>query len=98
MIPNQLKKAQAQLVLEQLNGVTILPTQAGIGVASIANGPDGAITPADGRLKIMSKLDVLADQWSETQGTNIAPFMPAVDAYLRQLFEDNGAFFEGVRI
>ena len=98
LIPNQLKKAQAQLVLEQLNGITILPSQAAVGVDALPNGPNGAITAADGRVIIRDKLDVLETQWSDTQGTNIIPFLPAVDAYLRQMYSDDGAFFTGVRI
>lgn len=98
IIPLQLKSAQAQLVLEQLNGVTLFPSQAAIGVGTIPTGPNGVITPADGRVKIVEKLDVIEDQWSNTQGTNLVPFMAAVDAYLQPLFGADGVFFTGERI
>ena len=97
LIPAQLKKAQAQLVLEQLNGITILPSQAAIAVDSLPAGPNGAITAADGRLIIRDKLDVLETQWSDNEAT-LVPFLPAVDAYLRQLYSDSGMFYTGVRI
>jgi hypothetical protein len=97
-IPTQLKSAQCQLVVEQLNGVTLFSTQAPSGVGSIPDGPDGAIAAADGRVLIRSKIDVIEDQWSDTQGTQTWPVMPAVDGFLRPLLQGGGMWITAVKI
>lgn len=98
IIPLQLKSAQAQLVLEQLNGIALFPSQPGSGFSASLTGPNGVISAADGRVKIREKLDVIEDEWSNTQGVNLVPFMAAVDAYLNVLYGASGQFFTGERI
>lgn len=97
-VPQQVKNAQMQLVLEQLNGVALFPTMAGQGVGTVPDGPDGAITAADGRVIIRDKVDVLETQWSDTQGTQTIPLMPAVDGFLRPVLQGGGMWLTGVKI
>jgi hypothetical protein len=99
LIPLALKNAQAQLVLEQMNGIVLMPSQAALGTGVIPDGVSGAVTIADGRFKTVDKLDVLEDQFSETVGVIMNPIMPAVEAFLRPILYDNGGkFFTTVRL
>ncbi len=97
-IPTKVQQAQAQLVLEQLNGVALFPSQAGYGESYIPTGPNGAIGIADGRFKIVDKLDVIESRYSEKVGADLLPIMPAVEALLRPLMINQGRFFMGIRV
>lgn len=99
VIPLQLVKAQCQLVVEQLNGVALFPSLAGVAsTEDIPVGPSGAIAIADGRVIIREKLDVIETQYSDTRGTQTIPIMPAVEALLNVLFLNHGRFMTTVRL
>jgi len=97
-IPGQLKKAQAQLCVEQMQGVSLQPSIASVGTGSIPNGPNGPVKGVDGRFVKRKKVDVLETEWSETIATYESPSMPAVEAFLRPLLTSGGQFFTSVRV
>jgi hypothetical protein len=98
-IPNQLKNAQCQLVLEQMKGISLSPSQGGLGTGDVPDGANGAVATVDGRVIIRDKLDVIETQWSDTQGTNIIPIMPTVEGFLQVLLRYGGnGFITGQRI
>jgi hypothetical protein len=99
VIPQGVKNAQAALVLQQLSGIALQPSQAGQGIGAIPVGPNGAISPITGAFIVKDKTDVLETQYSETLGTNYAPIMPSVMAFLKPyLFNGGSQFFTSVRI
>jgi hypothetical protein len=99
VIPTRIKHAQAELALQQLSGIALQPSQAGQGIGAIPAGPNGPITSITGAFIVREKTDVLETEYSETLGTNYAPIMPAVMAFLNPyLFNGGSHFFTGVRI
>ena len=98
VIPGQLKKAQAQLCVEQMQGISLQPSIASVGTGSIPDGPNGPVKGADGRFVKRKKVDVLETEWSETIATYESPSMPAVEAFLRSLLTSGGQFFTSVRV
>lgn len=75
VLPDKLKAAQMQLVIEQKNGVVLMPST-----------PGGI----DGQFVIREKVDVIETAYSEKIGTLSTPTMPAVDALLRGLVTPSG--------
>jgi len=69
LMPTKVINAQCQLVIEQFNGISLLPTT-----------PGGA----DGQFVVREKVDVIETTYSEKLGTLSTPTMPAVDALLRE--------------
>lgn len=84
-MPAEIAKAQAQLVIEQFNGVVLQPTT-----------PGGV----DGRFVIREKVDVIETTYSERLGTLDTPTMRAVDALLRHVVVLGGgaAYIPAVRV
>lgn len=77
IMSDKLLKAQCQLVIEQSNGVVLLPTTKG---------------GADGQFIVREKVDVIETQYSEKLGTLSTPTMYAVNSLLRGLVVAGGGF------
>lgn len=75
ILPTLLIKAQCQLVIEQFNGIDLMPTTAG---------------GRDGQFVVREKIDVIETMYSEKLGTLSTPTMPAVNALLRDLVVRGG--------
>jgi hypothetical protein len=93
-IPKKLIQAQCQLVVEQLKGITILVSAAGSGGAAMTfPSPleDGTeIDAVDGRFAKRERLEgVSDDEYSETVGVGLIPYLPSVDALLSNLVVSN---------
>lgn len=76
-IPQALKDAQCQLVIEQFNGIVLMPTT----------------DPASGGFVTHEKVDVLETTYSERVGTTREPIMRAVDALLKTLLSTGSGIF-----
>ena len=87
-----------QLVLEQLNGNILIPSQPGQGTGQLPSGPAGAVAQAQGGFVTMDKTDVLQTNYSELLSTNITPIMSSVEAWLRPLLIDSAGFVTCVRV
>lgn len=98
-VPQRVKSAQAQLVIEQLQGIALQPSMGAYGKAYIPPGPNGPILPVDNRFVTVDKIDVIETQYSQTIGANLSPILPAVMAFLQPLLASGGSnFFGGVRV
>jgi hypothetical protein len=93
VIPTMIKKAQCQLVVEQLKGNSIF-SSAGAAGASVslaspladADGNTIDIAAADSRFVTRERLEGVADiQYSETVGISLTAFLPQVDSMLANL-------------
>jgi hypothetical protein len=82
-IPVGIMAAQAQLCIEQFNGVVLLPT---------------ANASSVGRVITKRKVDSLETDYSDKYGFVSAPLMPAVEALLNKFFSNGGVFFRTVRV
>lgn len=95
-IPTQLKKAQMQLVVEQLRGIVLNPSAGGAeaiasGFASPVVGATGVIDAADGRFIKRERLEGVTDiEYSENVGTGISAYMPLVNNMLIGLVVNSG--------
>lgn len=82
-IPSALVDAQYQLVIEQFNGIDILPS---------------TDWKSQGGFVIEDKVDVLTTKFSEKIGTTSRPLMPKVDALLSGLIGASSGRLRTVRI
>jgi hypothetical protein len=88
VIPNSLKKAQQQLVIEQANGFDLMPST------------DGQIVKVE-KVDVISTEYAVGTDWGESGGP--VPAFPRVDALLKALLkgeccDDSGAALRLVRI
>lgn len=74
-LPQKVKNAQCQLVIEQSNGVVLQPTTKG---------------GADGQFVLREKVDVIETQYSEKIGTLSTPTLRIVDSLLRDFLIAGG--------
>lgn len=82
-IPVTLQNAEAQLCIEQNNGVDLMPT--------VDNNTTGGFV-------VSRKVDVIETQFSERIGTLKQPLMPKVDRWLQGLLSSSGGSLNVVRV